>query len=412
MKLRTRYFLYEQKRILQYIPQMLIGAIVLAFIAGAIAFCAVGNFSAQKENSKVPVALVIESDSELMDFAIDFIADMESIHEHFDFLKMTEEEATFALETGDVCAAMLLPSDVISGILDGTNHHISIMLSEHDVLSAILLQELASSGARTLSAAQAGLYAMADLYIEAGLAQELDNAYLEFDIRTLQYALVRDDLFHTRTASPTGTVPLKNYYLASGILFFLLISGIGYVRFFHHTDASQHKKLASARIGSFLTGISSYTSILFAQLISFLPLLIYILYLLITGSFTFAIFLKVLLLFFVLLLATAAYLFFLLTLAKTPSIGVTLIFTLTILLMLCSGCFIPTGLLPGALLPLRPYLPTTAMMHQLFHILSFTNGTSYQYPNLFDSYTLHLCLYATIFILLGILIPKCRRVKQ
>ncbi len=385
---------------------------MLAFIAGAIAFCAIRNLSAQKESSKVPVALVIESNSELMDFAIDFIADMESIHEHFDFLKMTQEEANHALENGNVCAVMLLPSDVISGILDGTNRHIPITLSDHDVLSAILLQELASSGAKTLSAAQAGLYAMTDLYIDAGIAHELDNAYLEFDIRTLQYALVRDDLFHTRTASPTGTVPLKDYYLASGILFFLLISGIGYVRFFHHTDASQHQKLTSARIGSFLTGISSYSAILLAQLISFLPLFVYILYLFITGSFTFVIILKVLLLFIVLLSATTAYLFFLLILAKTPSIGVTLIFTLTILLMLCSGCFIPTGLLPGALLPLRPYLPTTAMMHQLFHILSFKNGTSYQYPALLDSYALYLCLYTTVFLLLGILIHKYRRAKQ
>ena len=390
---------------------MLIGAIVLAFIAGTIAFYAVGNLSASKTASKVPVALVIENDSELMDFALDFISDMESIHEHFDFQKMTAPEATLALENGDVCAVMQLPADVISGILDGTNRHIPITLSDHDILSAILLQELASSGAKTLSAAQAGLYAMTDLYIDAGIANELDSAYLEFDIRTLQYALVRDDLFHTNTASPTGTIPLGDYYLASGILFFLLISGIGYVRFFHHADNSQHQKLSSARMGSFLTGISSYTSVLLAQAVTFLPILLYILYLLVTGSLTFLICLKVLLLFFVLLSTTAAYLFFLLTLTKNPSIGVTLIFTLTILLMLSSGCFIPTGLLPLALLPLRPYLPTTAMMHQLFHILSFQNGTSYQYPVLMNNYAHSLCLYTIVFLLLGMLIQRYRRTK-
>lgn len=385
---------------------------MLAFIAGAIAFCAIRTFSEHSESSKVPVALVIESDSELMNFAIDFIAEMESIHEHFNFLKMTQEEATIALENGDVCATMFLPSDVISGILDGTNRHIPIMLSDHDVLSAILLQELAASGAKTLSAAQAGLYAMTDLYIDAGIAHELDDAYLEFDIRTLQYALVRDDLFNTHTASPTGIVPLKDYYLASGFLFFLLISGISYVRFFHHTDASQSQKLASAHIGSFLTGISSYSGILLAQFITFLPILFYILHLFITSSFSFAVCFKILLLFFVLLSATAAYLFLLLTLAKTPSIGVTLIFTLTILLMLCSGCFIPTGLLPDALLSMRPYLPTTAMMHQLFHILSFQNGTSYQYPDFFSSYTVYLCLYTIVFFLLGMMIHRFRRARQ
>ncbi len=385
---------------------------MLAFIAGAIAFCAIGKLSEQAKSPQVPVALVLETESSMIDFTIEFITEMDSIKNHFDFRQMTEADAMQALEQGEVCAAMLLPAKVLEGILDGTNLHVPVILSDHDVLSAILLQELAVSGAKTLSAAQAGIYAMADLYIEADLAHELDDAYLEFDIRTLQYALVRDDLFHTLTASPTGSVPLKDYYLSTGILFFLLMSGIGCVRFFQNPDAVHNQKLASAHIGSFLICISNYFSIFLTQLITFLPIFLYMTWLLITGTFTFGVYAKVLFLFFVLLLATAAYLYVLLTFAKTPSIGITLIFTTTILLMLCSGCFIPTGLLPGFALTLRPFLPTTAMMHQLFHIFSFENGTSYQYTGLFSSYMLHLLLFTVAFTGLGILIHKFRRSKQ
>ena len=205
---------------------MIAGAIVLAVLAGTIAFCAVSKLSETSETTKVPVALVIESDSKTMQLALDIISSMESVKQHFNFLEMSEEDALRALDTGDVCAVMMLPKDVLSGIMDGTNYHVPVLLSDSDVLSSILLQELIVSGAKTLSAAQAGTYTMTELYREAGLSYALSDAYMELDIRNLQYALVRDDLFNTRTASPTGNVSTQNYYLSAGILFYLLMSGI------------------------------------------------------------------------------------------------------------------------------------------------------------------------------------------
>lgn len=117
MKLHFRYFLYQQKRIFQYIPQMIAGAIVLAVLAGTIAFCAVSKLSETSESTKVPVALVIESDSKTTQLALDIISEMESVKQHFDFLEMSEEDALHALDTGDVCAVMMLPKNVISGIM-------------------------------------------------------------------------------------------------------------------------------------------------------------------------------------------------------------------------------------------------------------------------------------------------------
>lgn len=412
MKLHLRYFLYQQKRIFQYIPQMIAGAIVLAVLAGTIAFCAVSKLSETSETTKVPVALVIESDSKTMQLVLDIISSMESVKQHFNFLEMSEEDALRALDTGDVCAVMMLPKDVLSGIMDGTNYHVPVLLSDSDVLSSILLQELIVSGAKTLSAAQAGTYTMTELYREAGLSYALSDAYMELDIRNLQYALVRDDLFNTRTASPTGNVSTQNYYLSAGILFYLLMSGICCVRFYDRGSAAQLQKLSSARIGVITQGISSYCNVFLAQLISFLPIFLFLTWRLVIKHFTLNAYLTLLLLFLILLLSTSAYLYAVLALSKTPSAGVTLIFSITILLMLASGCFIPTGLLPGALLSLQPFLPTTAMMHQLFHIFSYFNSTSYQYSALFDTTCITLLLYAFCFLLLGILLFRIRRRKQ
>lgn len=409
MNLRLRYFLYQQKRVCKHIPQMILGAIVLAVFAGTVAFCAVSKLSDTAEALKVPVALVIESDTDTMQLALNIISQMESVKEHFDFQPMNEQDALHALKSGSVCAVMLLPRNVLEGIMDGSNYHIPVLLSDSDVLSAVLLQELAVSGAKTLSAAQAGTYTMTQLYIDAGLSYALEDAYRDLDLRNLQYALVRDELFHTRTASPTGSVSLKNYYLSSGILFYLLLSGICCVCFYSHNTGAHLQKLSSAGIGQITQGISQFCSILLSQLIMALPLLLLSAWQTLSGQITVSACFETLILAFLLLFTSAAYLFAILSCAKSSAAGVILIFILSVLLMFISGCFIPTGLLPHGFRRIRTYLPTTAMMLQLFHIMSYTDYSAYSYSALFDGTCFSLLLHAACLLLLGFSFLHLRR---
>ncbi len=401
MNLRFRYFLYQQKRICRYIPQMILGAIVLAVFAGTVAFCAVSKFTDTAEALKVPVALVIESDTDTMQLALNIISRMESVEEHFVFQPMNEQDARVALKNGKVCAVMLLPENVLEGIMDGTNYHIPVLLSDSDVLSAVLLQELAISGAKTLSAAQAGTYTMTELYRNAGLSSALNDAYMELDIRNLQYALVRDDLFHINQASPTGNVSLKNYYLSSGVLFYLLLSGVCYAGFYHRGSKAQIQKLSSARIGLVTQGISQFCSILISQLTAAFPLFLFLTWWNITNHISATTFWKILFLALLLLLSSTAYLLLIMSCSKSSGMAVILIFTLSVLLMFISGCFIPIGLLPESLLRIRTFLPTTAMMQQLFHMMSFSDRTTYQYVRLFDNTCIILLCDALVLLLLS-----------
>ena len=409
MKLRARYIYYEWKRILRYIPQMFLGAIVLVFMTGTIAFCAVGTFSDSKIKPTIPVGLVVHDNSSNISFLIDIISNMDSAKEHFRFLEMSLDEATAALSDGQICAIMILPNEVVSGIMDGTNKHIQVILSKSDPLSSILLQEFATAGAKTLSSAQAGTYTMTDLYLDAGLGNLLSEAYAELDIRNLQYALVRDDLFRTVHAEPTGNVSTRSYYLSSALIFFFLMLGIGCVIFYDKGSHAGILKRSSAKIGTITERLANYLSILFYQL---LPAFLFAIFLMVSDfhtTLTFVEFASILMLLLIFILASSAYLFFLLELSTTPAISVVTIFILSMLMMFISGCFIPTGLLPAPLHCVSNVLPVWDMMRQWFHILSFMDGTTYQYHTLLDSSCLKLLLFSFIFLIAGMIIHKFRR---
>lgn len=348
---------------------MLLGAIVLAVFAGTIAFCAIKEMEASSTSVSVPVAVVIEDQSEVMNLLLSFLADMQSTG-HFIFRAMTEQNAYSALEDGSAAAVMLVPKDLIEGIMDGTNLHVQVLLSEKNALAAILLQELSSAGAKILSAAQAGTYTMTTLYHIADRTDALSDAYMELDLRNLNYALSRGDLFHVVRANATGEESVLTYYLASGILLFLLLFGICYLSFYGKSNAACQAKERACGIGyptvlcGRISGIFLYQLFLLFVLAAFMP------YLAKTFLLSFRQCLFMLGLFAALLISIAAFFFFLYELVPAPGHAILLLFFTSVLMMLVSGCFVPNAFLPVWCRRAAAVLPVRHWMQTLFSILN------------------------------------------
>lgn len=369
MRQHGTYLFYQLKRALRHGPQMLLGAIVLAVFAGTIAFCAIKEMEASSTSVSVPVAVVIEDQSEVMNLLLSFLADMQSTG-HFIFRAMTEQNAYSALEDGSAAAVMLVPKDLIEGIMDGTNLHVQVLLSEKNALAAILLQELSAAGAKILSAAQAGTYTMTTLYHIADRTDALSDAYMELDLRNLNYALSRGDLFHVVRANATGEESVLTYYLASGILLFLLLFGICYLSFYGKSNAACQAKERACGIGyptvlcGRISGIFLYQLFLLFVLAAFMP------YLAKTFLLSFRQCLFMLGLFAALLISIAAFFFFLYELVPAPGHAILLLFFTSVLMMLVSGCFVPNAFLPVWCRHAAAVLPVRHWMQTLFSILN------------------------------------------
>lgn len=393
---------------------MIFGAIVLAFFAGTIAFCTQKKLSSSEDSVSVPVAVVIEDQTKLMNVLLSFLADMPSTADHFRFRVMTETDARTALENGSVAAVMLVPKDVISGIMDGTNLHVQVLLSEKNALAAILLQELSAAGAKTLSSAQAGTYTITTLYRNAGRADALPDAYTALDIRNLSYALSRGDLFrvvHGSTAygNAAGEESVGIYYLCSGILLFLLLFGICYLSFYQNQTGACEEKARSCGIG--------YPCVLAARL---LGILLYQLFLLAAAAAAFlgcapayglsaSDCLHMLFLTAGILLGLGCFFFFLYELVPSPGCAMLALFLTAFLMMLVSGCLIPNAFLPAWCGRLAKLLPVKHWMQQLFHLFSYPAHTSFRYPSLADTGLLITTGYSLLFLAGGCLAHIGRR---
>ena len=62
----------ENKRAWKIFPKMLLQAIVLALVAGTIAFCAT-NLLYRDTPTQVRVAVVVEEDNQLTEFALEYV---------------------------------------------------------------------------------------------------------------------------------------------------------------------------------------------------------------------------------------------------------------------------------------------------------------------------------------------------
>lgn len=371
MKQHGKYIGYQLKRALRHGPQMILGAIVLALLAGTIAFCTIKEMESSGTSVSVPIAVVIEDQSDMMNLLLSFLADMPSTEQHFVFRVMSEQNAYHALADGSLAAIMLVPKDVISGIMDGTNLHVQVLLSEKNALAAILLQELSAAGAKTLSAAQAGTYAMTTLYRSAGRADALPDAYTALDLRNLGYALSRGDLFHTVHANATGEESVLIYYLASGILLFLLLFGICYLSFYGKSTAACHAKERACGIGYPTVLLGRFGGILLYQFFLFLLFTALTPYLAQSFLLSVSDCLHMLGFFALLLFGISAFFFFLYELVPAPGYAMLLLFLLSILMMLVSGCFVPNAFLPAWCKRFAAFLPVRTFMQTIFTVLDY-----------------------------------------
>ena len=206
-------FFLQFKRAIKAVPKLIAGAVIPLFLAGMAVFWAQHNQASDNpETLLAPVAIVNQDSEEYFDFVYSFISEAEAAGS-FSFLLLDEGEAMKSLKEGTVCAVLLLPQDMFSGIIDSTNIPARLYLPEKDSFSSLLLAKFAEAGALTLGSAQASIYAASDLYSEYGLSGMLSDIYYEINLVNIKYALARESTFMTQSTTTIEEVSLIKYYI-------------------------------------------------------------------------------------------------------------------------------------------------------------------------------------------------------
>lgn len=359
-------FFLQLKRAVKAVPRVIAGALIPLFLAGMAVFFAWKHHSSASNTVLSPVALVNQDTKENLALILPMITDSEAAS-NFTFLKMSETEAMKALEQGEVCAALILPADMFSGIINATNIPARLYLPGGASAPSLFIGKFAEAGSLTLGASQAGIYTASDLYRTYGITEHLSDVYYDINTENLKYALSRESAFSVKSTTATGSLSLPEYYGCTLFLCLLLFFGAG----MGSALGTPAPKTFSEQLRR--NGMGNFS----LELSLFLPLaLFYIILTFILGGVAQILLPDVSLsgtsLLFLLCLALcfSAYTQLVFSFAKNAGRGLLLFIFLGLFMILLGGGFLPYAFLPDFCSVLTPFLPLGSCLMGLRRLVS------------------------------------------
>ena len=412
MRRRLRLLRMELKRAAAQLPSMLWKAVILTLIISVTVFCAV--YFVNGGNDKEPAVNIGYSapqEDVLIQFAISYIENMESMQGWCHLVPMDTDEGLESLYNSDILAFIEFPEGMVEDIISGENSPATLYLTDTGLNESVLgevFEELADSGISILQMAQAQIYATADICMEQNNAHfqttsELNELYDEIDSYNIELVVNREQFFKNYKLSLTGNEGITVYYACAFLVLYMLVIGMLCSNYCKCDYMRQN--ILRERLGH------SYISQLTAKNIVLTGLIVIMFFL--TGIWKFIIgnvipeeifseigirfsldtvvSVKTVILLVAAFFLVAAYYEFIYQLAGNTNSEVVIIGISAIIQGYLSGCFIPTALLPQIIVKTGKYIPS-GFLKTAFTI--FFTGEMTQYAKTL----IGICLWAVFFI--------------
>lgn len=351
------YLSLEWKRMIKSISYFLAGAIVLSVLAGTIAFSAAHLLYNEPSVSKIPVGVVVQKEDALAGKAMRMIESLDSVSSLCEFTYLEEEDGIQALKKGELFALMKLPEGLIEGILDGSNHPVTVVFPEAADLPASVFRELTEAGSSILSSSQAGIYAADEYLWQHGGERFVAQTEADLNRLFLSYALDRDVYFRKKEVSAVGEVGTTAYFMISMSVFLLLLLGIPAAPFLRPNSRVLRQKLQ-------LLGITRGKQVLARELcltVLFLLLSAVPVFFLIRAGYL-AKGMAVLFLWCLICLTASGWIVLFYELCQNSAAAMLFLFLTTVGMAFLAGGIIPSVFLPDGLQRIGAVLPFTVWM--------------------------------------------------
>lgn len=404
MRQKMQYLYLEIKKMVGVFPRMLLQAIMLMVLIGAIAFCGTKIMEKEPLAVRADIGVVVREDNTMTRMALGYVENLESASQICHFVQMTDEEGFRSLENGHIAALIVLPEQLVEGIMNGANPSVEVYFPENAGLEAMLLRELTESGTGLLRVAQAQIYGAYDTAAEYGLTERLSVMEGEIDSYNLAFALDRLAVYQEETVSATGKMSILQFYAASGAILFLLLTGMAVYPVVQREPQAFRKQLARQGTGDawqcFCKWLCGFLCMGMLGMIAWAGLKIVGFFVPETaekftsalsggGRGSHAAVQTGVVLLIVITVATLIYLIY--SLAGSRSGAVLLIFLLSVVMIYLSGGLVPSMFLPKAMQGIGDKLPTAYLIRAAGGIL-----TGYQADAL-RQHVIGMCCYTVVF---------------
>lgn len=340
----------EFKNFIKFLPYIVIGGIIPLFIIGSVCFYGANNLYKDQPLGVARVAVVTEDiDQSYVDFALNYLDNLDSTSLALEFVEMSASEANEALDRRDIIAVISFNMDQLNGIMYGANIPIDVTFSDSLDITSVILTELTRAGASFLSSAQASTYTLAQIYRSHDAGDYLQEAFNSIDYTNFTYVLQRGRSFSNVNGNYGGTANLLSYYVGNGLMIYILLLGCAFAPRFAAKETAFFERLKLNKIPVFVTNLISFLCyyiclVLYTSLLIFAISKVDLVYLkgVIGLSFNMRSFLYVLLI----CLFASAYTTFIYSLSRKTQYCVLLQFIITLIICFISGGFLPRAFMP------------------------------------------------------------------
>lgn len=343
------------------------GALALCFIIGVISFSASKALYEKKDNNKVNIALSMSENDKSAKFMISIIKEMKSIKESCNFVQVNDkEEARQMVKDGKTYGAIIIPKGLARDIMDGTNTPATVILPSNSSIQANLIKDLIDSGTKSLTSAQAGIYAVTYEYEEVyndRITKELQD---NINIKYFDHTLARESYFNHTKISASGELTLLEHYISSGTVLFMLLLGMVFPKALCPRNKVFYEKLISYNISKAVVILTRIISVFTAYIIvAVIGLFIYILICKYLGADVIEFKIRDYLILMFVIFCVVSFVVCIYTITESQISGSLLLFVSTLIMNFISGGFIPTVFLPKSLQSLSPYMMTNVLSKQV-----------------------------------------------
>ena len=411
MRQRVQYLYLEMKKTIGMFPRMLLQAILLMAIISVIAFCGIKSMERDPLAVNVDIGVVVREDNTMTRMALGYVENMESVSQICSFTQMSEEEGFAQLERGDVAALVILPEQLVEGIMNGQNPTVDVVFPRNARLEAMLFRELTESGAGLLRVAQAQIYGADDTAAEYGMTDRLSVIYTEIDSYNLAFALDRLAMYDEETVSVTGHMSVLQYYAAAGVVMFLLLAGMAVYPVMQQEPPAVQRQLMRQGTGMmwqcfcrWLCGFVCMGTLCGVAWILFKIAGVLapdaaksVNAALISGRNRGLVGMQAVVILLIVITA-ATFIYMMYSLAGSRTSGIMLIFLCSVLMIYLSGGFIPSVLMPQSMQAVGDKLPTAYLIRAFGGLLAGYGDRT------FSQCVIGMCAYTVVFGAAGYII--------
>lgn len=357
MKAFFLYFYLEIKRACKIFPYFFAVIMVLMLLTGVMASMAGKMLTEASVAGRITVGVVIPPGDKLAKKAITILGSMDSVKGICDFIYLNEDEGKKQLDRGEIMAMMVVPPQLVQGIITGVNVPVNVILPDGAGVESLVFQELVTSGAATLSAAQASIYAAGQLCMEYGKNHKISTVEEELNKIFLDYILPREDYFRLMEAKTIGDITMAQHYGLSAAVLFLLLCGIPISLFLKpKTPVFQMKMKLLGMARRSVVMIQTMVVALLLTAAAFLPVCLIWMW----GVLEFAWHQIPLLL--LICLIISSFIVAVYEVCGSLTAGVLFLFLTSVGMLFVSGGMIPSVFLPEGIRQLSHLMPTTVLM--------------------------------------------------